>query len=126
MKIILIKNSNFFTNPKFIKKCFLNIKIAKIFLIFKAYNSDKFFKKKKFVKFHRSGIYSTNILSAMTQLRLSHLKMIESTLLVFYRVDSAAGFGSNGWHHYFYLFIDRINKNSFITINYFYFLEKML
>ena len=26
--------------------------------------------------------------------------MTESTLLVFYRVDSAAGFGSNGWHHY--------------------------
>ena len=37
----------------------------------------------------------------MTQPRLSRDSVVESTLLIFYRVDSAVGSGSNGWQHYY-------------------------
>src|SRR6266511_2194395 len=41
--------------------------------------------------------------TVMTQSRLSHSSIMESTLNFFYRVDSVTGSDFNGWHHYLIL-----------------------
>src|SRR6266540_393851 len=56
--------------------------------------------------------------TVMTQSRLSHSSIMESTLNFFYRVDSVTGSDFNGWHHYTYMHnhIIRFHKKK-ITVN---------
>ena len=50
---------------------------------------------------NHSLVMTQSLYVAATQPRLSRDSVVESTLLIFYRVDSAVGSGSNGWQHYY-------------------------